>query len=414
MSSSSMIGALGWSELEAMVEVRAENPRNIGGADKDGTPEPCRVVAPSTEEQLIKVLRWANENHARVMVGCAGTKIGWGNCAAAPDLIVSVEKFQAIVDHAWQDMTVTVQAGVPFDWLQRELAKHGQRVPLDVLWPEHSTVGGVIATNDSGPLRVRFGSVRDLLLGITVVLANGTIARSGGRVVKNVAGYDLPKLFTGSFGTLGVITEVTLRTYPLPHSVSDQSFRFVDPTSANVLMLAIADSTLVPASVQMRVTERGDCAVDVRFEGVESGVASQSERLVEIAGSAEHVKTPVGAWLRERLFEDEQQIVAKFSVLPTKIAEAVKAIRALSPEARMVVQSLGLGMFCAGTRDVAAMRRAIQSLGGTMTILHAPTEIKREIDVFGECPSAYPLMVRVKQQFDPNGILNPGRFVGGI
>ena len=149
-------------------------------------------------------------------------------------------------------MTVTVQAGVTLATLQAELAKHGQRLPLDALWPERSTLGGVIATNDSGPLRLRFGSLRDLLLGVTVVLANGSLARSGGRVVKNVAGYDLPKLFIGAFGTLGVLTEVTLRTYPLPHSVRDVSFQFADAASANHYMLAIADTTLVPASMQLR------------------------------------------------------------------------------------------------------------------------------------------------------------------
>jgi glycolate oxidase FAD binding subunit len=294
------------------------------------------------------------------------------------------------------------------------LAQHGQRLPLDVLWPERSTVGGVIATNDSGALRVRYGSVRDLLLGVTVVLANGTIARSGGRVVKNVAGYDLPKLFTGSFGTLGVLTEVTLRTYPLPHATRELSFRFADAMAANRMMLAIADTTLVPSAMQMRVADDELPAVDLRFDGLEEGIAAQMERALELAVGAEQTSTPADAFAREALFADPGIIVAKFSVLPTKIAELIHALRSRSGRFRVVAQSLGLGMFAAQLHDLAALRKSVEETGGTLVILQAPLGLKEQIDVFGELPSAYPLMVRVKQQFDPNGILSPGRFVGGI
>jgi glycolate oxidase FAD binding subunit len=292
-----------------------------------------------------------------------------------------------------------------------------------VLWPDRSTVGGVIATNDSGALRIRFGSVRDLLLGVTVVLANGTIARSGGRVVKNVAGYDLPKLFTGSFGTLGIITEVTLRTYPMPHSVRDLSFRFNDVAAANRYMLAIADTALVPAAMQLRVAQNQSPVVDLRFEGLTEGCDAQSEYATKIAGSAESIGASEEIWgAREALWSGvEPAIVGKFSVLPSAIADCITAIQSQFENSRITAQSIGLGAFRSEGADsqqlmqsLTASRSAIRKLGGTLVLLHARLEIKKIIDVFGERTTAYPLMVRVKQQFDPKGILSPGRFIGGI
>jgi glycolate oxidase FAD binding subunit len=409
MSTSSITGTLPWSELETIASTRAASAEDA----VDGL-LPSRVALPETVDEVIAILAWANANGARVVARGGGTKLTWGNAPQALDIVLSLEKLQRIVDHAWQDMTVTVQAGVTIAALQSELAKHGQRVPLDGLWPERSTVGGVVATNESGALRLRYGSVRDLLLGVTVVLANGTVARSGGRVVKNVAGYDLPKLFTGSFGTLGVITEVTLRTYPLPHAARELSFRFGDSTAANRMMLAVSDSTLVPSGMQLRVGDGELPTIDLRFEGLEEGIAAQVERAMQLANAAEQVQTPAESFQREALFADPDAIVAKFSVLPTRIAEVIHGVRSHCESFQIIVQSLGLGMFAASVHDVAALRKAVQEIGGTVVILQAPPELKRQMDVFGPLPSAYPLMVRVKQQFDPKGILSPGRFVGGI
>lgn len=408
MSTSPTAGEIPWSEVESFAPFRpATNLDFIDGI------QPSRLAIPENTDQLSLVLRWANEHGVTVIVRGGGTKIGWGNRPQSAQLIVSLEKFARIADHAWQDMTVTVEAGVILSNLQSELAKHGQRVPLDALWPEKSTIGGIIATNDSGPLRLRFGSVRDLLLGITVVLADGTIARSGGRVVKNVAGYDLPKLFTGSFGTLGIITEVTLRAYPLPHSMRDVSFKFPSLLEASQFMLSVVDSTLVPVSVQMRVTQN-KTIVDLRLEGSEAGIAAQAQRLAEMSENSEINQTDAAAWRRESLFANRDGIVARFSVLPSRIADAVNAIHSLCPSAAVTVQSVGVGILGTEPCDLPSLLSAIQKLGGTLVVLQAPLEIKRHIDVFGAPPSAYPLMVRIKQQFDRNGILSPGRFVGGI
>ena len=153
-------------------------------------------------EQIAEVLRFANQHGLSVVPTGGGTKLGWGN-PVAPEIFLSLARMNAVREHAWQDLTCTVEAGCTWAAMQDSLARHGQTVALDPLWPDRATVGGVVSTNDSGALRLRYGGLRDLIIGMTVVLADGTIAKTGGKVVKNVAGYDLHKLMTGSFGTLG-------------------------------------------------------------------------------------------------------------------------------------------------------------------------------------------------------------------
>ena len=168
------------------------------------------VAAPGDTQQIAEILRFAHANGLAVTPTCGGTKLGWGN-PVATDVQLSLQRLHSLREHAWQDMTCTVEAGCSWASLQAELRRHGQMVALDPLWPDRATVGGIVACNDSGALRLKFGGLRDLIIGMTIVLADGTIAKTGGKVVKNVAGYDLHKLMTGSFGTLGVIAEVNFR-----------------------------------------------------------------------------------------------------------------------------------------------------------------------------------------------------------
>lgn len=183
----------------------------VGPADTQLAGDAIRV-APGSTGQISEVLRFANERGLSVVPTGGGTKVGWGN-PVAPEIFLSLARMNAVREHAWQDLTCTVEAGCTWAAMQAALADHGQTVALDPLWPDHATVGGVVATNDSGALRLRYGGLRDLIIGMTIVLADGTIAKTGGKVVKNVAGYDLHKLMTGSFGTLGVITEVNFRLH---------------------------------------------------------------------------------------------------------------------------------------------------------------------------------------------------------
>jgi glycolate oxidase FAD binding subunit len=280
----------------------------------------------------------------------------------------------------------------------------------------------VIATNDSGALRLRYGSVRDLILGVTVVLANGTIARSGGKVVKNVAGYDLPKLLTGSMGTLAVVVEATFRAHPLPRASRTLSFRFSDFASANRFLLAVNDSTLVPTSMQLRAGSNAD-TVDICFDGIPQGIDAQSATAVALASSAPHQEISGEVWRkREELFvAGNNWCVAKLSVLPSRIADTCAAIARHRAQWNLVMQANGLGLVRLETDSLellafsfVELREAIRQIGGTLVLLDGAAKLRSGSDVYGTPGDAHPLMVRVKQLFDPNGILNRGRFVGGI
>ncbi len=222
---------------ETAIKVRADAPRaelaSIVGADHlrtatapdavDGVPAQI-VVEPGSADELARVLRCANAAGLSVVPRGGGTKLGWGNPPQGADLVLSTARLDQVLEHAWADMTATVEAGSTVGRFQQTLGEHRQRLALDPLWPERATIGGILATNDSGSFRVRFGALRDLIIGITLALPDGTLAKSGGKVVKNVAGYDLPKLATGSLGTLGVITQAIFRLYPLPHEVRSVNF----------------------------------------------------------------------------------------------------------------------------------------------------------------------------------------------
>src|SRR5207249_11993774 len=181
-----------------------------------------------------------------------GTKISWGNQPTRADLVLSTARLNRIIEHAWADLTVNVEAGCTIQNLQNALAQHGQRIAADLLWPGRATVGGVLSTNDNGTLRIRYGALRDLIIGVTIALPDGTLASSGGKVVKNVAGYDLPKLLTGALGTLGVITRAIFRLHPLPHNVQSFTIAARDLDDANRLMLAVQSSRLVQTGLQTR------------------------------------------------------------------------------------------------------------------------------------------------------------------
>ena len=414
-SSRSATESIPWQELETVLssaELRAGVP-----SDSIRGTSPNRVAMPISELQMSSVLQWANNNGVRVSVSGGGTKQEWSGRPEAIDLLVATAKLNAVIEHAHEDMTATVQAGLTVAQFQSELAKRNQRLALDVLWPERATVGGIIATNDSGTLRLRYGSIRDLLIGITVVLPNGTIARSGGRVVKNVAGYDLPKLFTGSFGTLGVITEATFRVHPLPHAAETLSFRFPDVESANAFVLALNDSSIVPASVQLRTGMVQPTEVDVLFEGVQAGIDAQKSSATGLAQGAENVHWSDSWAARQDLWNLSQtEFICKFSVLPSDIAPFTDELRSRCPEFRMVAQATGLGCFAArcSPQDIGSLRRVLNANAGSLTILHCRSELTPKAEQFDPPPDSFPLMVRVKQQFDPKDILNHGRFIGGI
>jgi glycolate oxidase FAD binding subunit len=322
-------------------------------------------------------------------------------------------------------MTVIAEAGCRVADLQKALAEHGQQLALDPLWPEQATIGGILSTNDSGTLRARYGSLRDLIIGITIALPDGTLAKSGGKVVKNVAGYDLAKLFTGALGTLGIIVQAIFRLHPLPRESRSLIFAGT-PQALNTLLLAIMASKLTFTALQLRAAP-GDARLDIRFDGTALGIAAQVAQVQQIAGaSVAPTEAPVGVWVSHRAIWEgaNPALVAKFSVLPTQFATVCELVEHCAAKQalawRIVAQSVGVGYVRLEGSEQAlhatllALRNELAAMSGTLVALGCPVGVKRGLDVWGPSSDAQPLMVRIKQRFDPSGTLNPGRFAGGI
>ncbi len=416
-----------WDELAALVG--GAKLRAATAADAVDGVQPQQIAEPESSAEVAAILKWAASRGVAVIPRGGGTKLSWGNPPARADLVLSIARMNKVLEHAWADLTVTVEAGCAIEQLQQTLAQHGQQLAIDPLWPERATVGGILATNDSGSMRVRFGGLRDLIIGITVVLTDGTVAHSGGKVVKNVAGYDLQKLMTGSLGTLGVITEAVFRLYPLPKETRTLSFAVRDYDEMQRLLLAIQDSTLEHTGLQARVGNF-KVTVDVRFSGTPAGLEVRTKHATALA-VAQVASTSPEVWLtRESVFAAGSDVASnaatcKFSVLPTALEQFCSAVDetcdAFSAQRQMVIQATGLGNLRldaaeprAVTSAIARIRTAAESGGGSLVILNCPREFKNVLDVWGGTGDALPLMRRVKKQFDPGGTLNPGRFVGGI
>ena len=383
------------------------------------------VLEPKDQQQLAAVLRLANEANLTVVPRGGGTKLSWGNPPSRADIILSTARLDKVVEHVWADLTVSVEAGCTFQDLQSTLAQHGQRLAFDPLWPEAATIGGALSTNDSGSLRLRFGPLRDLIIGVTVALPDGTLASSGGKVVKNVAGYDLPKLVTGAFGTLGVITRAVFRVHPLPRNTRTLSVSFADPEKMQRFLLAVQDSQLAHSALQARIAQDVEPVMDILFEGTEAGIDAQEAQLRAIARAASVLQSPSTVWAasQDLWISRDSTALAKFTTLPTAIARTMETVRhtAASREARWksAMQATGIGLLRLEAQPenlhacLSELRQEFESAGGSLVIHHRPASMP-PLDVWGQTGDALPLMRAIKNQLDPRGALNPGRFVGGI
>jgi glycolate oxidase FAD binding subunit len=409
-------------KLRSLVE--SENVRSSAAEDCVAGVQPQLVVFPETEEELAAVLRCANEAGIAVVPRGGGTKLDWGNPPRRAELILSTARLSKILDYAWADLTVSVQAGCTLRSLRETVSQVGQRLALDALWSERATVGGVLSTNDSGALRLRFGALRDLIIGVTVALPDGTLASSGGRVVKNVAGYDLPKLTTGALGTLGVITRAVFRLHPMSLNSLTISFSASTMEEMQQKLLAIQDSKLAHAALQVRCQPGGAAIADILFEATEAGLASQSEQLQKIVGHFDQGTTEVWS-ARQNLWNEISQnsAVVKISMLPAAIAKVIALLSKLATSAnitwRGVVQATGLawlrleGQTADLAQVVRKLRDSLETDGGSLVIATRPKEMYA-VDAWGHAGDALPVMRALKQRLDPQNTLNPGRFVGGI
>jgi glycolate oxidase FAD binding subunit len=413
-----------WDELRAIAG--GENLHPAEARDGIAGVQPQMVLEPANENELGAALRCAAAAGLAVVPRGGGTKVGWGNRPTRADVVLSTARLARVIEHAWADLTVSVEAGCTIQNLQNALAQHGQRIAADPLWPERATVGGILSTNDSGTLRIRYGALRDLIIGVTIALPDGTLASSGGKVVKNVAGYDLPKLLTGAFGTLGIITRAVFRLHPLPHNVRTFTLRVGDLETANRLMVAVQGSSLAQTGLQARFSAGAAPEVDIRFEGTDAGLVAQANGLQKLAAPAIGVAATDLVWhAREKLCSSpEKAAIAKLSVLPASISETYSRVRDLADPVGVawsaVVQGTGLGWLRLEGPNGHAIHELLHSVrielertGGSLNLFHRPADMP-EMEAWGSAGDTFPLMQRVKQQFDPRGILNPGRFIGGI
>ena len=376
------------------------------------TPE---TVRPNSGDELARVLADAARRGLKVAPRGGGTKSDWGCTPQRVDLVLSTLGVNRVLEHASGDMTCTIEAGCTIAAVQQALAQHGQRLALDPLWPGRATVGGALATNDNGPLRHAFGSARDLLLGVTVALPDGTLARSGGKVVKNVAGYDLPKLMIGAFGTLGVITQATFRLHPLPRQTRTHVLTAPTVADAARFLTAVRASTLVVTGLQLSAGHDVRTTVAVRIEGSDAGVLASAAQLMENAAACglASVEDTINPWAgRERPWQ-EPGTVAKVTFPPSRIAHLCATI----PNApwTFVAQATGTALLAttADPDDIAELADRLRTTGGALTVLRGDAAMKQRINI-AAIAGVLPLMQRVKHQFDPAGVLNPGALCGGI
>jgi glycolate oxidase FAD binding subunit len=340
------------------------------------------------------------------------------------DVALDLSKLNAVVEHEPADLTCTVEAGMGLVDLQRALGAHGQWLPLDPGLPEGATIGGILATNTSGPARIRYGGPRDVVIGMTVALANGDLVKSGGRVVKNVAGYDMAKLHIGALGTLGVITQASFKIAPLPlEEVFVAINGGLDDLSALATNVIEARLPLL-GLVLGKKAAAADWMLAVRAGGAEPAVERAEHDLMELAKGAGLIAGTISAaeWRSNTILASQDDpsrggVTIRATVPPT----ALMAIAAAIAESGAAVAALpGVGTLHASWTEtpsvdtVRTLRGRCEAKNGALVLESAPSDLKREAGVWGATRSDFALMQRLKQQFDPNRVLNPGRFLGGI
>jgi glycolate oxidase FAD binding subunit len=389
---------------------------------------PRRVFEPSSQAQCVEVFATARARRLSLAVVGGGTELGLGAPPVKLDAVVSARRLDRIVEYAPSDQVIVVEAGVTLSALQTEVGKHAQRLACDPPLGERATMGGLLSTNNFGPLRTRFGSLRDLVIGVSLVRADATVARGGGKVVKNVAGFDLPKLAVGALGTLGMIATATFRLHPRPEADTTLRFRGLDASGVRSLVLAMRRERLEPAAV---VALKSGTTFDllIRMEGFRDGVREQRGRAVERLGARADDLSPAhaaAAWEEHDLLRTRGSARVKVACLPSDLERLASNVLppltdVLSGAAVIAYPTLGLFFVTGDAEDgpafasaVAGARTSMAGAHGSLVVHDAPASARPGSEPWGPLPPAFSLMKRLKARFDPESRLNPGRFVGGL
>ena len=395
----------------------------------DGVVAPDVVVPGDAQETAAALAEAAALGRAVTPVG-GGTALNLGNPPERVDRVLSTERLAGIIDYEPTDLVLSVGAGARFGDVQAVLAEHGQRLPLDPPGGADATIGGLIATSRWGPLRYSAGTLRDLLIGIAVAHPSGTVSKAGGMVVKNVSGYDMPRLYLGSLGTLGVVVSANFKVLPRPRAEATVIATYGEPAKAFSTASALRNGREPIAALEVAFLDAA-WHLAARIEGRDETVAAVAGRISAIAGGdvnrvggLESANWWASYVAKQQVAHDENAVLVRCgarpketAVLATDMAAALSEYGVTTP---YLAASPGLGAVVArldfGNRGSAAFLADLQGvlldIADTVTILAAPSSWKHGIDVWGRLPEGFDVMRSLREQFDPKRTINPGRFAG--
>jgi glycolate oxidase FAD binding subunit len=399
----------------------------------------ARIVEPDTAAAFAAALRRAADDRQSVLLRGAGTKLDWGRPPRAIDLVLSTRRLNRIIAHQHGDLTVAVEAGAGLADVNRALAQHGQCLPLDPPFADRASVGGILAANDSGPLRHRYGTPRDLVIGVELVTTDGIIAKSGGRVVKNVAGYDLAKFVAGSFGSLAAIVSATFKLAPLPADSKTLVVEAADFDALGLIVRAVMASQLEPLAFEVRVPDVVGAELGppsrpgqrrplrpsllLRFASLPAACDAQVEQARKLAPLREcAMETLDGAHEREaweahsRSVWEAPGVIVRASWLPAEVSALMHELRQLAGSACIELigrAAVGTGLIridadVGSQVSIVTRLRRSQSLGNVV-ILRGSQQLKTQVDVWGDAGDLEAVFASLKRALDPDGILNAER-----
>jgi glycolate oxidase FAD binding subunit len=416
------------------------------------TPDPPVILHPSTAEEVAAALKRASDRRESVVIRGAGTKIDWARPAAHIDVMLDMQRLNRVVAHEHGDLTATIEAGAALRDVNQALARHRQWLPLDPPFADQATIGGILATNDSGPLRHRYGTPRDLVIGIQLATTDGKLAKAGGRVVKNVAGYDLSKLVTGSFGSLAAIVSATFKLSPIASASKTMVVSLQDGMQLGDAVGIIMASQLEPIAFELQARrstqrpqspQRTDFSADarsafnvlLRFASLAAAVDAQiAAASAALKGCATAIDVLEGdpeqaAWHdHARRVWNADGAVVRASWLPANVTTVLAELEQITAGAGLSTAAghtgsatcemigragVGTGLIRLDT-DVAAQADAIQQLRtsasfGNVVLVRGSPALKALVDVWGSHGDRQPLFASLKRALDPNGVLNAGR-----
>lgn len=408
---------------------------------------PRLVAIPTTVEEATQVVKLTREHHLTLLPRGGGSRMNLGGLAKHIDVMLVTTQLTHLLEHEAPDLTCHVETGITLAQLQAQLATKGQRLSLDPPDAEQATLGGILATNASGPKRLRYGTARDLVIGLRVIQATGELSRSGGRVVKNVAGYDLNKLYIGSQGTLGVIVEANFKLHPLPAAERTLLLTYTNASDAMQTVIAITGSQLNPSALELidagAANDLSDFfgfhlptngyTVAVNFEGSPATIERQIDE-TRLLARKHH------ALLGDDLEEEAQErfwnvirehtqgsLTCKVAILASEIVSYLQTLEDVCRRHRLEAATIahaGNGILYIELRPGDALQRLVAAITelrgaavkarGSLVVERCPVDLKRRISIWGEPGRDFQMMQRLKQQFDPEGIFVQGRFLGGL